>query len=420
MTITTHKLPDRVPEIKGVEIFRAGDYPQGSVTVEQLDEIVATYDTKYRTAEITKDHIQGGETFGSILRIFRKGKSLYADFCNVAADLVRDIRAGKWKTRSVELRREDNGKYYLTAVTMLGALQPAVAGMEPIKFADQTEGVKTAAVECDNSAFEIVQFSEIKAPEGATFGTLTKTEYSGTNLDHWHSCYLDAEGNGFTGPALKYDSEYNLVSEDGGHQHVVTAWAISPAGEPTHTHELTRVEIETTCGPEEMNMSKIEVDKIEFDAMKTKADEHAALVARAEKAENDLKSFRDAAATEAKERKFDASFAKAASEGRIAESERANAKTLYMAQPDGVLKFADGEKSPADAFLASIESRPVMLSMKSEGADGKGAQRTEQPTATDDKGVAKDAEIKKFMAANPSVTYAAALIAVEKKSEAAS
>jgi len=99
-----------------------------------LDQIIANFDPSYHEPPVTKDHIQDGPAYGWIEKIWRKGSVLYAKMKDMAKDLIEDIKAGRYKKRSIELWDdfEGTGKLVLKAVTWLGARPPQVKGMTNI------------------------------------------------------------------------------------------------------------------------------------------------------------------------------------------------------------------------------------------------------------------------------------------------
>jgi hypothetical protein len=426
MPTRLQKIPNIIPEKLGVEIFEAGEYPQGTWTEADLDQIVADYDEKFRQAQITKDHIQGGQTFGGVRRIYRVGSKLLADFVNISGDIVREIRAHQWKARSVEFRREEQkgNRWYLTAVTMLGALQPAVPGMAPINFTLHQDGKVGATVRFNVAgALSIDDISVMfdadmpTAPDGVTHGTLIRTISCVENIAHWHDCFIDADGNGYTGPPKRYDDNWNLCIEDGGHQHAIAGGAIAPASEVSHTHELMLV---ITTGQGEVSMSKtatpgdgakIEVDAVAFSAQQA---ENASLKRECENLRAENTAIKAEQSETARKAAFAKAFDQAVSEGRCVPAQRDAEMAIYMSLPDSsVVKFSDGKTdgTPASAYLDAIKLRPVVIQMGAVGFDGNGAPR-KRDESSDIRGIQDDQKIKAFMDKNPGVTYADALVKV--------
>ncbi len=120
------------------EIFRAGNYPQRSVSAEDIAAIAANYDASFQEAPISIFHWGDGYAYGWIKELKAEGDSLMACFKDVTDDLKELVALKKLKNHSIELYEDLNGKgLYLKALAMLGTEAPAVKGMNPIAF---TEG----------------------------------------------------------------------------------------------------------------------------------------------------------------------------------------------------------------------------------------------------------------------------------------
>ena len=114
-----------------IEVFRAGSYPQGSFTPQDIQAIADVYDPDTFESPSTVDHQQKGMAHGWVADLKAKGESLYAKFKQVPEAFAQAIKDGRLKNRSIELFRDLDGKgLYLKAVTWLGAKAPQVKGLE--------------------------------------------------------------------------------------------------------------------------------------------------------------------------------------------------------------------------------------------------------------------------------------------------
>lgn len=121
--------------MKFFEVFKAGTYPQGKFTKEQIEEIAKNYDPSFCEAPITLDHEQSGPAFGWVESLKAEKGVLKASFKDVADDLKVFVNDGKYRKVSVEIYRELEGKKpYLKAVSFLGAGIPQVKGMDAVQF----------------------------------------------------------------------------------------------------------------------------------------------------------------------------------------------------------------------------------------------------------------------------------------------
>lgn len=134
--------------MKFFEIFKAGTYPQGKFTKEQIEEIAKNYDPSFCEAPITLDHEQSGPAFGWVESVIADKGVLKAAFKDVTEDLKSFVNDGKYRKISVEIYRELEGKKpYLKAVSFLGASIPQVKGMETVQFKEGESDIYTFEVE---------------------------------------------------------------------------------------------------------------------------------------------------------------------------------------------------------------------------------------------------------------------------------
>ncbi|GMV44494.1 MAG: hypothetical protein AMXMBFR64_62100 [Myxococcales bacterium] len=151
------------------EIFRAGDYPQGTFSATDLDQVIANYDPARHEAPLVIGHPQtDSPAFGWVESLRRAGEVLLAQFRQVPPTLRAAVDAGRWKKVSVRLRRDPERGWELRHVGLLGAAAPAVEGLGPIQFDEQGEGVQ---LEVDFSQKEatVPTAEEIRAEVEAEF-----------------------------------------------------------------------------------------------------------------------------------------------------------------------------------------------------------------------------------------------------------
>jgi hypothetical protein len=118
-----------------VELFRAGKYePQGEYSAADVQTLARTYDPAWEEAPVTLDHEQAGPALGWVKRLYAEGATLFGDLeFTPAGKAMLDAKAVK--RRSIEIwkgfQKRDGTKapLYLKAVSLLGAMSPAVKGM---------------------------------------------------------------------------------------------------------------------------------------------------------------------------------------------------------------------------------------------------------------------------------------------------
>jgi len=126
-------------ETDWVAVFRAGKYPQGDYSEQDLDEIVRRYDPQgAHEAPISLDHQDKGPALGWVSQLKRQGDLLFARFRQVSEDFLQGFRAGRYKKPSVEIYKDYEGKGYpyLRAVTFLGVQSPAIKGLPQASFSE--------------------------------------------------------------------------------------------------------------------------------------------------------------------------------------------------------------------------------------------------------------------------------------------
>jgi len=128
-----------VPDRFEVEVFKTGAYGEkGTYTIEDLDQLAASYDPVLSEAPITIDHQSNGPSLGWVSSLRRSGQKLVAQLKSVSPKLRDLISNGSYKKRSIELYRnfQGSGKPYLKALSFLGAASPEVKGLEDPIFSD--------------------------------------------------------------------------------------------------------------------------------------------------------------------------------------------------------------------------------------------------------------------------------------------
>jgi hypothetical protein len=136
-----------------LEILKVGKYPQfvseenpeGVLAEADLDLLVTNFD-KHNTVPVTVDHQQAGTALGWADRLWRQGQSLFATLRNLSTEFAKQVKAGAYKNRSVEIHKnfDFNGQRIgktLTAISFLGAITPQVKGMLEPKFSATYAGL---------------------------------------------------------------------------------------------------------------------------------------------------------------------------------------------------------------------------------------------------------------------------------------
>lgn len=137
--------------MKYFEVFKAGTYPQGKFSKNEVQELAKNYDPTFCEAPITLDHEQKGPAYGWVESLKSENGILKATFKNLSDELKEFVQTGKYKKISVEIYRELEGKKpYLKAVSFLGASIPQVKGMQAVEFKEGESDVFIFEVQTEN------------------------------------------------------------------------------------------------------------------------------------------------------------------------------------------------------------------------------------------------------------------------------
>lgn len=138
-------------QVKDFVLFRAGEYPQGTITVDDLDQVVKNYDPdKLHEAPVAIGHVSDykdsrAPAFGWIGGLKRVGEDLIATGAELAEEAIQWTKDGFYKKVSAAFYKPDDetnptpGEYYLHHVALLGAQPPAVKGMPALGFVEYAE-----------------------------------------------------------------------------------------------------------------------------------------------------------------------------------------------------------------------------------------------------------------------------------------
>ena len=127
-------------ELKGVEIFAAGEHNGDKFTTADLDEMAAAHAKLDYVPPLKQGHSKdnpGQPALGYVTNVRRVGDKLVADFTDMPDPVYDAIKRKSYNRVSSEVyfnlkRNGDVFKRALKAVALLGAEIPAVAGLAPL------------------------------------------------------------------------------------------------------------------------------------------------------------------------------------------------------------------------------------------------------------------------------------------------
>lgn len=127
----------KVMDKKFFRVFRAGKYPQGTISVKDINEIASSYDPQYHEAPLTVNHDDWSPALAVVEEVKAEGTDLLVSFKDVADEAYAANK--KFKRPSVEIVDYDFGdvtKKYLRAVTLTNF--PQVKSMDKIQFGENS------------------------------------------------------------------------------------------------------------------------------------------------------------------------------------------------------------------------------------------------------------------------------------------
>ncbi len=118
---------------KFFKVFKAGKYPQGEITADDVAEMAATYNPEFHEAPLTVLHDEKSPAYAVVDEVKAENGVLFASFKDVL-DEAYDVNK-KFKKPSIEIASYDDKKY-LRAVALTNF--PQVKCMDKIQFSENT------------------------------------------------------------------------------------------------------------------------------------------------------------------------------------------------------------------------------------------------------------------------------------------
>jgi len=132
--------------LKGRHIFKVGTWNGITFTKSDLDSIVNNFAMLRNIHHVplkfghnkNQPMTDGQPAIGWIDNVYRKGQDLFADFSDVPKIVMDAIGRKRYRTTSIEARKgakldgKEISSWFLDAVSLLGADQPAVSGLESL------------------------------------------------------------------------------------------------------------------------------------------------------------------------------------------------------------------------------------------------------------------------------------------------
>lgn len=117
---------------KDYKVFRAGQYPQGTVTVDMLKRMAERYNPAYHEAVLNLFHDDTTPALARVDAVKVEGDELFVSFADVHPDAK--VFCKLWSKPSIEIIKYD-GEPYLRAVTLTNF--PEVKSLDRIEFKEK-------------------------------------------------------------------------------------------------------------------------------------------------------------------------------------------------------------------------------------------------------------------------------------------
>ena len=118
---------------KFFKIFKAGKYPQGNVTKEDIAEIANSYNRDYHEAPLTILHDDKSPAYAVVDELIADNENLLASFTDISEEAYEMNK--KYKRPSIEIANYE-GKKYCRAIRLTNF--PQVKGLDKIKFEENS------------------------------------------------------------------------------------------------------------------------------------------------------------------------------------------------------------------------------------------------------------------------------------------
>lgn len=176
-----------------IHVLKPGTYPgrngEVKVTPQIISELAETYNPALSEAPLVIGHPKFEDAaMGWIENLEVVGNNLFVNTKKVATELSEAVEAGKYKNVSIAFYNPTTpgnpvpGKCYVKHLGFLGAMSPAVKGLQPVaEFAELEDGIDCALIElCETEAPApiITPVTEFSLADAAAARKLSETEFS--------------------------------------------------------------------------------------------------------------------------------------------------------------------------------------------------------------------------------------------------
>lgn len=332
------------------EIFRAGNYPQGSFDADDIKAIAENYDPSFLEAPVTIDHSFGGPAYGWIEELKAEGERLLATFKDVSDHLKCMVATKSYKRHSIELYNDLEGTDgpYLKALSMLGASAPQVKGMETIQFSEE---------DYPENESQTIEFDEPIDPGQMELSELFEAwlDVLDMNIEEFRQqCGFDQDtAAGLIEGRFDEDADESLVSE---FSDLLRQFGEEDANEAT-TEQITDFVTDKFSEEEEEDTTSSFEESEEFAEMQARIQKLEDELDTERSAKENFKSKNEQIQFNQRKKDFVSFLDDQVEDGKLLPKLKEKAVSMF-AHLDGLQADEEDDKSPLKLFKEIIEGLP--------------------------------------------------------------
>ncbi len=138
------------------------------VRLDNLQEMVESYNPAIQVATLNFDHAWGGPAHGWCDRVWLEGELFMARWVDLSQEAIDGIQSKRWFRQSGEITMHHpaTAGWYFEGMALLGARAPAIWGLPPVRYEPQRFALKPGAEPPTSTTGEPVE--EVTVPQEST------------------------------------------------------------------------------------------------------------------------------------------------------------------------------------------------------------------------------------------------------------
>jgi len=118
-------------------VAATGKFPQGDLTEDIFDQLADTFNPSKHEPPVTLGHIRADQhndkpSMAWIAGVKRVGNTLFVKARQIWQKFDQMVQEGRFKKRSIGIRKNADGKFFLHHLAFLGSMTPAVEGLPDV------------------------------------------------------------------------------------------------------------------------------------------------------------------------------------------------------------------------------------------------------------------------------------------------